>query len=367
EKAKFNIGTRVPITTTTTNGTATGYSVNVQYVDVGVKVDAEPIIQRNNDINIKLSLEVSSIVGKEKLGDGTTTVVTIGTRNLQTVLSLKDGETSVIGGLIARTNTDSKTKLFLLGDIPLIGPLLSGNDTSKDKTELVLAITPRLVRGVTVAPNNMAAFMSGKEDHPSLQPYPAADDMDALLAEESEPQAPGINRNQVARPQAAVSPTKSVHRPTPGAPSLQHSGAMPPVPPNTPILPPRPGMSQSSAPLQPGTRRPATAQQASPRLHGAAPAAHATGIMQPVAPRTNPAQPSPIPVPTGGQDSANPAHAHITAVAPAVAMSQPSPTQQGAVQAPSPSNPGENADVPRPGANPAPAASSSTETADERR
>ncbi|MDR3579326.1 MAG: cohesin domain-containing protein [Oryzomonas sp.] len=168
EKSKFTVGTRVPITTTTTTNTTT--SVNVQYVDVGVKVNAEPTIQLNDEVTIKLSLEVSSILSTESVGGSSsaTQVVTIGTRNLETVLSLKDGETSVIGGLISRTNTNDKTKIFLLGDLPLIGPLLSNNNDSKSKTELVLAITPRLVRGVTVPQIDLSAFMSGKEDEPSL-------------------------------------------------------------------------------------------------------------------------------------------------------------------------------------------------------
>lgn len=168
EKAKFNVGQRVPITTTTLNGTLS--QVNVQYVDVGVKLNAEPMIQLNNEIIIKLSLEVSSILSKEVVGGSSspTSVVTIGTRNLDTVLSLKDGETSIIGGLIQNTNNDSKQKIYLLGDIPLIGPLLTNRDTTKDKTELILAITPRLVRSVTVPQNSLMSFGSGKEDDPSL-------------------------------------------------------------------------------------------------------------------------------------------------------------------------------------------------------
>jgi general secretion pathway protein D len=167
EKAKFNVGTRVPITTTTLNGTVS--QVNVQYVDVGVKVNAEPTIQLNNEITIKLSLEVSSILQKETVGaDKSTSVVTIGTRNVETVLSLKDGETSIIGGLIQNSKNNDKTKIFLLGDIPLIGPLLSNSSTTKDKTELLLAITPRLVRGVPVPLPGLASFASGKEDHPTL-------------------------------------------------------------------------------------------------------------------------------------------------------------------------------------------------------
>ncbi|MDD2540673.1 MAG: type II secretion system protein, partial [Desulfuromonadaceae bacterium] len=167
EKAKFNVGTRVPITTTTLNGTVS--QVNVQYVDVGVKVNAEPTIQLNNEISIKLNLEVSSILQKETVGaDKSTSVVTIGTRNVETVLSLKDGETSIIGGLIQNSTNNDKSKIFLLSDLPLIGPLFTNSNSSKDKTELMLAITPRLVRGVSVPLPGLASFDSGKEDHPSL-------------------------------------------------------------------------------------------------------------------------------------------------------------------------------------------------------
>jgi general secretion pathway protein D len=85
------------------------------------------------------------------------------------VLSLKDGETSIIGGLIQNTKNSTKQKIYLLSDIPLIGPLLTNNDDTKDKTELILAITPRLVRSVTVPQNSLMSFDSGKEDDPSLR------------------------------------------------------------------------------------------------------------------------------------------------------------------------------------------------------
>jgi len=215
EKAKFTVGTRVPITTTTTNGTVGGYSVNVQYVDVGVKLNAEPVIQLNNVVDIKLTLEVSSIVGQETLADGVTTVVTIGTRNLETVLSLKDGETSVIGGLISRTNTDAKTKIFLLGDIPVIGPFISGNLNSKEKTEIVLAITPHLVRALMAPKVNVTSFMSGKEDDPSLDTFPPATDEEPGIG--ALPRKPGQS--------PALQPPPSPGAPQPSAGSLQ-----PPLP-----------------------------------------------------------------------------------------------------------------------------------------
>lgn len=205
EKSKFTVGTRVPITTSnTTNSTV---SVNVQYVDVGVKVNAEPVIQMNNEVTIKLGLEVSSILSREKVGssDSATVVATIGTRNLETVLSLKDGETSVIGGLISRSDTNDKNKIYLLGDLPLLGPLLSNTSSTKDKTELVLAITPRLVRGVTIPKPDLTLIRTGREDSPSLvQPY-ASFEQEALYI------TPGPS-------QSAPSPVQSHKRPLPIAP-----------------------------------------------------------------------------------------------------------------------------------------------------
>ncbi|MGB9081608.1 MAG: cohesin domain-containing protein [Desulfuromonadaceae bacterium] len=226
EKAKFNVGTRVPITTTTLNGTVS--QVNVQYVDVGVKVNAEPTIQLNNEISIKLNLEVSSILTKEKVGaDGLTTVVTIGTRNIETVLSLKDNETSIIGGLIQRTDSNDKTKLFLLSDIPLLGPLFTNSNSSKDKTELMLAITPRLVRGIPVPLPGFASFETGKEDHPSLIRQMSSFDQEPVFEEEAPLKAV---EKKIVTPSAAARKTD---------PAV--SGLVPPVSqPGFPIQPAQP-------------------------------------------------------------------------------------------------------------------------------
>jgi len=262
EKAKFNVGTRVPITTTSSPAGG-GVSVNVQYVDVGVKVNAEPTIQLNNEVSIKLGLEVSSILSQQTIGtDQATTVVTIGTRNLDTVLSLKDGETSIIGGLIQNAKTDSKSKVFLLGDIPFLGALFTNTNDSANKTELMLAITPRIVRSVTVPENDVAAFWSGREDEPSTnKPYSsfvqepemvpaaaavapavalpavAAGSVDAALrhaataaAASTAVQTPAAAAAVLpgaapAIPQAAATPSATVLRAVPAAPALPAPGA----------------------------------------------------------------------------------------------------------------------------------------------
>ncbi|MDA8413272.1 MAG: cohesin domain-containing protein [Desulfobacteraceae bacterium] len=248
EKAKFNVGQRVPITTTTLNGTLS--QVNVQYVDVGVKLNAEPTIQLNNEIIIKLSLEVSSILSKEIVGGSSspTSVVTIGTRNLDTVLSLKDGETSIIGGLIQNTKNNTKQKIYLLSDIPLIGPLLTNHDTTKDKTELILAITPRLVRSVTVPQSSLMSFATGKEDDPSLMRPMASFDQEPIFKGEAAP-SPAENQVKPTLPAAVPNPaapgaTKPVPVETPAA-----AASTPPVT-ATPVVPPpvKRGLVQIAAP-----------------------------------------------------------------------------------------------------------------------
>jgi general secretion pathway protein D len=245
EKSKFNVGTRVPITTTS-SPVGGGVSVNVQYVDVGVKVNAEPTIQLNNDINIKLGLEVSSVINSQTIGDSTAlaTVVTIGTRNLDTVLSLKDGETSIIGGLIQDNRTDSKRKISFLGDIPIIGPLLTGTNKTNDKTELILAITPHIVRGITAPDADVSSFWSGKEDDPSLaNPYGSF---------EQEPDIPvpqPVPKAMTAAPAAMTGmaqPAAVPAMPATGVPAVPAFPAMPAAPavpalpaaPNTPTAPP---------------------------------------------------------------------------------------------------------------------------------
>ena len=236
EKAKFNVGTRVPITTTTMNGVQS--QVNVQYVDVGVKVNAEPTIQLNNEISIKLNLEVSSILTKEKVGaDGLTTVVTIGTRNIETVLSLKDNETSIIGGLIQRSNSNDKSKLFLLSDIPLIGPLFTNSNSSKDKTELMLAITPRLVRGIPVPLPGLASFASGKEDHPSLIRSMSSFDLEPVFEGEAQPK--GVEKKTDAPSAIAIKPAPAVSGSV--VPAVQS------VTPSQPVQPVQPVQNQPAA------------------------------------------------------------------------------------------------------------------------
>lgn len=166
EKAKILIGDRVPVITNAVTPTAAGSSVvtgSVQYIDVGLKLDVEPVIYRDNDVAIKLTLEVSNIV-KEILNPVSgTQAYQIGTRTASTLLQLKDGETAVLAGLISDEQRQASNRIPGLGDLPMLGRLFSSQRDDKKKSELVLSITPHVVRVMPHADPRLAEFMFGSE------------------------------------------------------------------------------------------------------------------------------------------------------------------------------------------------------------
>lgn len=164
EKAKILIGDRVPVITNSVTPTVSAAVVTgtVQYIEVGLKLEVEPVIYRDNDVAIKLTLEVSSIV-KEVSGANGSLAYQIGTRTASTLLQLKDGETQVLAGLITDDERQSSNRIPGLGDLPLLGRLFSSQRDEKKKSELVLSITPHVVRAVPHADPRLAEFMFGSD------------------------------------------------------------------------------------------------------------------------------------------------------------------------------------------------------------
>lgn len=161
ETARIMIGDRVPNITTT--ATATGFvAESVQYVDVGLKLEVQPTIYLDNEVAIRINLEVSNIVNQVKTNAGTL-AYQIGTRNAATVLRLKDGENQVLAGLISDAERSSANKVPGLGDLPVVGRLFGGRSDDGQKTELMLSITPRLVRGMARPAFTRTEFESGPE------------------------------------------------------------------------------------------------------------------------------------------------------------------------------------------------------------
>jgi general secretion pathway protein D len=162
EKAKIHIGDKVPVITS--NTTSTGViSESVSYLDVGLKLDVEPSVLMRDDVQIKVGLEVSNIVREIRSGSGTLTYQ-IGTRNAGTTLRLKDGETQVLAGLISDEDRSTASRIPGLGDLPLLGRLFSNQRDERSKTEIVLLITPRVLRSDATRQPALTEFRGGTQN-----------------------------------------------------------------------------------------------------------------------------------------------------------------------------------------------------------
>jgi general secretion pathway protein D len=163
EKAKFHIGDKVPVITSTTypGSVNNATSSSVSYLDVGIKLEFEPSIQLDDDVVIKTVLEVSSITNKvENTG---TTAYQVGTRNATTTLTLRDGETQVLAGLLSTDESDTADRLPGLGDIPVLGHLFSNRASKGGRKEILLSITPRILRNLHRPTDDLLEMNFGPE------------------------------------------------------------------------------------------------------------------------------------------------------------------------------------------------------------
>ena len=165
DKAKIMIGERVPMITNSVTPVATGTPVvtgSVTYQDVGLTFDVEPEIHLDNEVSIKLGLEVSSL-GLAVNNSSGSQVYRVGTRKTSTTLRLKDGETQILGGLITDEDRNTSDKVPLLGQIPILGHLFSSDGGNKSKTEIVLSITPHVVGNSKLPDAREMEYWSGTE------------------------------------------------------------------------------------------------------------------------------------------------------------------------------------------------------------
>ena len=163
EKAKVVIGDKIPnISATVSSGIGGFASENVNYIDVGLTLNVEPTIYLNNEVAIRISLEVSNL-GESITTSNGSVAYRIGTRSATTLLQLKDGENQVLAGLISNEDRTSGSKVPGVGDLPVVGRLFGNTRDQSDRTEIVLSITPRIVRAVQRPPATASEFGAGTE------------------------------------------------------------------------------------------------------------------------------------------------------------------------------------------------------------
>lgn len=219
--AKIHIGDRVPLVSAVIQDATGQTRTTYNYTDIGVVLTVEPVIHLDNTVTIKLGLEVSTL--GQNLGTTTQPAYSIGTRTAETYMELRDGETAILGGLIQDSDQRTITGVPGLGDIPAVGALFRSRSTSTSRTDVLLTITPRVLRPWDLANRSDLEFYSGTVNEYKNGP----------LFADLEPRGAGA---------APVSVIK-----------MGEGGAAPEIGANAPVSPVAPG---SAAPAGPGGAAP---------------------------------------------------------------------------------------------------------------
>lgn len=149
KEATINVITKQPYseTTTTTTDAATTESTEFTFVDVGVKLDVTPTVNKDGYISMLIKPEVSSITSFFPSETADQRVPVIETSNAESTVLIKDGTTIIIAGMIKDTKQVSSEKVPVLGDVPVIGALFNSRSNTVQRTETVVFLTPRLIGG----------------------------------------------------------------------------------------------------------------------------------------------------------------------------------------------------------------------------
>ncbi len=146
EKANITVGTRVPVVQNVTVATGGVVVPSVTYEKVGILLDVEPHINPDGYVNMTVKPTISDIgTSSISVGSGIN-LPTFLERSAETVVTVRDGETIVIGGLIKSSDIGGETKVPIAGDVPILGNLFRASTRRKEKTELLIVLTPRVIR-----------------------------------------------------------------------------------------------------------------------------------------------------------------------------------------------------------------------------
>ena len=150
QKASLKIGERVPIATGSFQPGIGGVGINplvntqFQYLDVGVNIDITPKIHANDEVSMKISMDISSVTGTSSIGGIDQPI--IGRKTIEHEIRLKDGEVSLLGGMLEDQQTRSVSGIPGLSQIPILKYLFSQTQTDHSENEIVFVLIPHIVR-----------------------------------------------------------------------------------------------------------------------------------------------------------------------------------------------------------------------------
>src|SRR5271155_2268151 len=206
QKATLKIGERVPVATGSFQPGIGGVGINplvntqFQYLDVGVNIDVTPHVHADREVTLKITMEISSVVGQSSIGGISQPI--IGQKKIEHEIRLKDGESSMIGGIFDDSQTKSLAGIPGLAQIPILRYLFGQVTQDKEQDETVFAITPHIIRGNTISELNQRQIEIGTANTIALR---HVSQVAAPVAPAVQPQAPGNQppANQAPANQAA--------------------------------------------------------------------------------------------------------------------------------------------------------------------
>ncbi|MFQ5744617.1 MAG: cohesin domain-containing protein [Acidobacteriota bacterium] len=164
EETSLLIGERVPVINTTFNPQATtGGDVipisSTTYVDVGITITGEPRVHHDGQVTLDLTIEVSAIIGTSSIQN----LPIFSSRRLEASIRLRDGETNLLAGLLRDDERIKKTGIPGLMDIPGLGRIFSSTQEEVVKTDVLLSITPHILRRAEITDDDLRAIYVGTE------------------------------------------------------------------------------------------------------------------------------------------------------------------------------------------------------------
>lgn len=241
--ASIRIGSQVPIASGSFQPAFVGATgtpvVNFQFVDVGVNLDITPRVLLNREISMTVMVQVRALAGERNIGGVTQPVLT--NRQVQHEIRLAEGETNILGGIITDSESVSLAGIPGAKDIPFLKYLFSREEKTRDTTEIIILLTPHIVRMPNISETNMRGLYTGSETIPRLR---------------QSPNIPAIGTQAPATPAVAPPPpgaAATTTPPLPGAGAAPGTVAAPAstAPPNpnapVPVTPPQGALRQTTS------------------------------------------------------------------------------------------------------------------------
>ena len=257
-QASLRIGDRIPIATGSfgagvggIGGIGGGLIANTQFTftDVGVVLDLTPKIHSDSEISMHIEVEISTVRDFVEIGGISQPI--IGQRRVVHDIRIKDGQASILGGLMQSQLFKTKSGIPFLGEIPILGRLFSSTDTQLSENEILVVLIPHIVRLPDIRGINLQEVASGTEQTYRVRYEPEKNDMPAL---------PPVGMN------GTQPDTETVAEAAPAAPAPVTPTAAAPTPTPAPAAPTpaTPAPAAPAAPTQPEPATPARTQPATP-------------------------------------------------------------------------------------------------------